>query len=69
MSRLVAVTPFIMTADLKHELLSFQQKQLGNAGENAEKVNFNNCPENTLASTFKFLIYVLNSSERMWILC
>lgn len=29
MSRLVAVTPFIMTADLKHELLSFQQKQLG----------------------------------------
>ena len=38
MSRLVAVTPFIMTADLKHELLSFQQKQLGNAGENAEKV-------------------------------
>lgn len=33
MSRLVAVTPFIMTADLKHELLSFQQKQLDNAGE------------------------------------
>ena len=29
MSRLVAGTPFIMTADLKHELLSFQQKQLG----------------------------------------
>lgn len=38
MSRLGAVTPFIMTEDLTHESLSFQQKQLGTTGEeNAEK--------------------------------
>lgn len=44
MSRLVAVTSFIMTADPKHELLSLLQRQLGDTGDNTEKAILTTVP-------------------------